>query len=116
MVGSTFLYIPDEDAIDGLDWSDFDAWADFEQVEMDALMTLDFTVLLNGTDLRWGAGEPTYLNEAAGMVVMKIQPFCLATVLRKSDALDPEYQADFERLREFLQAHGLNEIYEVSTF
>ncbi len=110
------MHIPNEQEIEGMDWNDLDAWEHFDKVELDGLTTLDFTVLLQGTDLRWGDGEPVFLDEANGIVVMKIKPFCLSTVLRKSAEVDPEFQEDMEMLRAFLQEKGLNDIYEVSTF
>jgi hypothetical protein len=116
MNGSTFIHAPEEEALRNIDWKGEPDWSEFRAVDLQMLITLDFSILLAKSNIPWMDGQPIYYDEEGGLAVMKINPMGLTKVLERRGRLDLEQQPDLDRLRRFLNEYGNEHIYEVAAF
>jgi hypothetical protein len=114
MTGSTFIHEPSPERFEALKSSDdLDG---FERVDLNILTTIDFTEILAESELDWVAGEPLLYDEEAGIALFRIDPLGLMSVLDGEHGFGDEGIEDLESLRVFVDLHGADHIFELSTF
>jgi hypothetical protein len=116
MIGDTFIYAPDVTKIQALQSEGMDALDNFEYVDMEVMLTLDFETLCGPENVEWSAGDPVIFDEEAGLCVLRVSELGLQFVLGGAFQLDSDQAADVAALRQFVAKHGHAAIYEVSTF
>lgn len=97
MLGSTFISTKKPRELVKLG-DDLDALDDFVHVSLDALLTLDFVVALEGTNVSWDYGDPILYDEASGIVIAQVNPTALKKALDPHSALEVEYPEDIALL------------------
>jgi hypothetical protein len=115
MLGSTFIYAPDPSRL-ALIAEDLDALDDFDHVNLDALLSLDFELILLPSGAKWSAKEPEVFDEARGVAIARVNPEALRHVIANKRALSEEQASDVELLEAFAAKHGFDHMYELSTF
>ena len=113
MVGSTLIYEPDETKLIGMDIEELD---EFNIVELDSLITLDFETITQEGGVSWSEGEPVYYSEDSGMAVLRVSEAGLNCVCNYTGALDQVKKEDQEKLREFVNKYGNSNVFELATF
>ncbi len=92
MVGSTLIYEPDHaklvalsniDNIDNVDNVD-----NFIYLDLDYMMTIDFSTLLLDEDVRWCEKEPVIYDPEGGIALLKIDPAGLQKILDQAKNID----------------------------
>lgn len=116
MAGSTFICAKDASALDGIDWPEFETWEHFPNVDLDHMMTLDFAVMLQPKKVAFTNSQPIFFDAEGGMAVMKINAEALKVLRNWSEAVDAACQEDFQHFLQFLDAQGMEGIYEIATF
>lgn len=113
MAGSIFVHAPDPSSLveRGLDAVD-----SYPRCELDVLLTLDFNVMATAIGVAWSRGEPIVYEDAEGLAIFEVDPEALEKVLAAGGVAEEVQQADLERLRSFVAAHGARDVYEVTTF
>ncbi len=115
MIGSTFVYSPDPERLDGI-VADLDAIDDFEHVNMAELITLDFELVCRSANLPWGAKKPLIFDEEAGLAIFKVDSQGLKHVVENKQAFTPSQSSDLEVLEIFTSKCGSDHIYEIASF
>lgn len=114
MVGSTLIYEPNHTKLVAL--SNIDNIDDFIYLDLDYMMTIDFSTLLLGEDVRWCEKEPVIYDPESGIALLKIDPEGLQRILDQAGNIDGKFSADIEKISKFINKYGFNDIYERSTF
>ena len=114
MIGSTLIHEPDDALLRDLE--SVDDLTRFACLELNVLATIDFQGFAAERNVEWVAGEPLFLDEETGAALFKVDPAGLQAVLAGGAALEPEQSADLEAIRAFVSEHGLDHIYELTTF
>jgi hypothetical protein len=83
---------------------------------LDMLITLDFEMMLSGTDRKWTDGQPIYYDPDDGLAIFKIDADSLAEVLKIRENLDNERRADLQKLAKFVRDNPRSDFYEAATF
>lgn len=115
MIGSTFIHAVDSSSLAVLA-EDLDRLDEFDLVDLDSMITLDFEEICSVTGVKWAAGEPVIFDEAGGLAVFPVSPSALQQVLRAVQASPAEHRTDLEALRSFVARVGASNIYELVTF
>lgn len=119
MAGSTIIFSPDESSLQRLA-EDLDNLSDFKHLNLDCLLTLDFSIITTEANTDWVDGEPVVLNEEAGLGIFKISKPGIDAVLNFEGELEDqnpeEVMYDIERLRLFIEDYGYDHIYEMASF
>lgn len=114
MAGSIFVVAEHTDEL--LDLAqDMDKLDDFDHVEMDYLLTLDFEAICAPARIRWSDDTPIAFDEVLGLAIARVTPEGLEAVLAPG-AFAAEHDRDVGALRAFVEKHQSKRIYEVSTF
>jgi hypothetical protein len=69
---------------------------------LDMLITLDFEMMLSGTDRKWTDGQPIYYDPDDGLAI--------------TANLDEEQRADLQKLAKFVRDNPRSDFYEAATF
>jgi len=114
MIGSTLIHEPDESRLRSL--ATIDDIADLCTLELSALGTIDFQMIVDAANAEWVGGEPVFLDEEGGAAIFKVNPAGLRVVLSAIPNLGSVQSADLQSIRDFVAQHGSNSIYELATF
>lgn len=112
-MASIFIHEKDASKLQQFDIENLD---DYTHICMDELLTLDFEIMCQGTGQRWCLATPLIYDEANGLVLCQLHPAGLETVLSLPPDDDDIRADDMDRLRSFINTHGKQEIFELSTF
>lgn len=115
MIGSTFIHAVDGSSLAVLA-EDLDRLDEFDRVELDSMITLDFEEICSATGVEWAVGEPLIFDEEGGLAVFHVSPRALQQVLCAVEDSPAEHRTDLEALRSLLARVGVYNIYELTTF
>jgi hypothetical protein len=73
-------------------------------------------VVCGDHDVSWSLPQPVVFDAEAGLAIVGVEPGGLAWVLSNKKLFSKDQQADLDRLQAFVEAHGVESLYEVSTF
>ena len=113
MAGSIIIHEPNADRLAELDIENLD---DFQVLELDELMTIDFESALADSESSWAEGEPIQYDPESGMALFKVAEEGLSDVLANDNWFDDDQSEDVEKLKAFISANGTANIYELATF
>jgi hypothetical protein len=121
MIGSTIVFIPELPEKKATLFKRIIENEEFEMIELDALTSLDFSIITMKDDTSWNAPQnPVVYNEKSGLVITHIDQAGLQSVLAftgELDDIDAEtQQSDIEQLRGFAELYGTDRLYELVTF
>ncbi|PXX35294.1 hypothetical protein DFR42_12129 [Undibacterium pigrum] len=112
-MASIFIHETDASKLQQFDVENLD---DYSHVCMDELLTLDFEIMCQGTGQRWCLDQPFIYDESNGLVLCLLHPTGLDTVLSLPPDEDDIRADDMDKLRRFINVHGKQHIFELSTF
>ena len=115
MIGSTFIHTRDPFRLKKIA-DDIDALDEFDHVNLDELITLDFEEICSSLGTRWSSGQPVVFDEKAGLAIFQVNAEALQKVIGAKNALPPDKVSDLERLEKLVSEHGYIHIYEMATF
>ena len=117
MAGATFIHEIDPSKLSVIA-EDINAVDDFDVVDLEELLTLDFEVALNGTDIGWHAEKPVVLvgDQTGGLVVVRVNPEAIRFVLAHPERFETQSPEDMAALEEFIGSRGDAAIYELATW
>ena len=113
MIGSTIIFEKNERRLVEIDLDDLE---ELTTLDLDVLITLDFEELLEGSGLSWCEDEPIQFDEDGGLAILKINPEALRSVVAINQGLAGEKLDDLQKLKAFVELHGFEHIYELTTF
>lgn len=113
MIGSTLIHEPDESKLASMDIQSVD---DFNVLELDSLVTLDFETITGEGGVSWSEGEPVQYDEGSGMAILRVSEAGLMYLCSYSGDLDETQKKDQEKIRQFVKQYGSTGVYELATF
>jgi hypothetical protein len=88
----------------------------FDCLELDYMLTLDFEVLTSEAKLSWAAGEPVRSDPAGGLAIFKVNPEGLKHIAQLGSSAERHHQVDIANVAKFVAEHGTSDIYELTTY
>jgi hypothetical protein len=113
-MGSMIIATNDVQALAEAAKKGIDDLCSFTHLDLEYLMTIDFESAMQNK--KWADSKPVYFNEADGIAVMKINSEALDDLIARKPFHEEFELEDLERLEEFVQFNGTDNLYEVATF
>lgn len=112
-MASIFIYETDSSKLQKFIVEELD---DCTHVCMDELLSLDFELMCQDVGQSWLSGQPLIYDETNGLVLCQLHETALETVLTLPPDNDDIRADDMKKLRSFINTHGKQHIFELSTF
>lgn len=116
MIGTTIVYTTDTKSLKKSSLESIFKSKLIKRVELDSLDTLDFSIFLTNTGLKWNDGNPLLMSMIKGLVIFKVNPLALEYVVKHDFELDDVKKSDKEKLKAFVEENGMENIYEIAIF
>lgn len=113
MLGSTFIATETPEELIGLEIDNLDQ---LRHVSLEELITLDFELTLQDSEIKWVQGQPVFYEEEAGIAIFQVNPAALQAVLATDSSLSASHPEDIAQLRQFIRKNSAENIYELATF
>lgn len=117
MLGSTLFQVDDIESLKKMSIDEIIENNQYQKVEFDTLVTLDFETWVGDVDKKWSGGDPVYFSEKEGVAVIPLDSEGIRYVIEQSHLEEDEIRkGDLKKLSEFVQQFGSDNLFEIAVF